>query len=107
MMVDRVLWCRRCGCLRLIFEKNWKVPLDQAGALPSTAYVVDEREDPPTLPGTPDALRTSSHTDIRAVVNVPSRGLTAPGGFAPPAVRDTKLTPAPMIPLPGKRREDR
>lgn len=36
-----------------------------------------------------------------------SRGLTAPGGFVPPVVRDTKMTPAPTIPLPGKRRDDR
>lgn len=106
MMVDRVIWCRRCGCLRLIFEKNWKVPLDQAGALPSAAFVVDEREDPPTLPGTPDALKTSSHTDIRALgaeateTRMRSRGLTAPGGFAAPA----RVTPMPMIPLPEKKK---
>jgi hypothetical protein len=100
MMVDRVLWCRRCGCLRLVFEKNWKVPLDQAGALPSTAYIADEREDPPTLPGTPNALKTSSRTDV---VAVQSREFTAPGGFKPPSVPLVRMTPAPMIPLPGRK----
>lgn len=100
MMVDRVLWCRRCGCLRLVFERLWKVPLDQAGALPSSAIVIDEREEPPTLPGTPEALlKTSSRTDIRAVVGAPSRGLTAPGGFAAPA----RVTPMPTLPLPDKK----
>lgn len=71
MMVDRILWCRRCGCLRLLFEKLWKVPLDQAGALPTTAYIVNEEGDPPTLPRTPDALK-ASHTDIQAQGKLPS-----------------------------------
>lgn len=35
-MIDRVLWCRRCGCIRLIFERYWRVPLDRAGELSST-----------------------------------------------------------------------
>lgn len=58
VMADRAIWCRRCGCLRLIFEKNWRVPLDRAGDLAAMTNVIDEREDPPTLPGTPDAKKT-------------------------------------------------
>ena len=48
-MIDRVIWCRRCGSVRLIFETYWKVPLDRAGELSSTVVVV-ERDEPPTNP---------------------------------------------------------
>ncbi len=55
VMQERVLWCRRCGCLRLIFEGFWRVPLDRAGDLSTKIFALDE--EPPTLPGTPDAKK--------------------------------------------------
>jgi hypothetical protein len=77
-MIDRVFWCRRCGSLRLIFEKQWRVPLDRAGDLPASATRMtlrsprvedrtedrpaelsdDEKEGPPTDRGTPDAKKS-------------------------------------------------
>ena len=56
-MMGRVLWCRRCGCLRLASHQYWRVPLDRAGDLSATAVAVDEDEEP-TRPGTPDAKKT-------------------------------------------------
>ena len=46
-MVDRVLWCRKCGCMRLIFDRYWRVPLDRAGDLSSTVVVVDDATSTP------------------------------------------------------------
>lgn len=56
-MIDRVLWCKRCGCLRFIFEEKWLVPLDRAGELPVTAIFPRGDEEPKTDPGTPGAKR--------------------------------------------------
>jgi hypothetical protein len=47
-VVDRVVWCRRCGCVRVAVEPHWRVPLDRAGEL-SSSVTVDE--DVPTRPG--------------------------------------------------------
>jgi len=54
MVTERVLWCRRCGALRLITERRWRIPLDRVGDLPSSASIPEE---PATIPGTPDAKR--------------------------------------------------
>ena len=62
-MVSGVIWCRRCGCLKITPTQYWRVPLDRAGELSSTAVIV-ERDDPPTSPGTPEAKKIS-HTSIR------------------------------------------
>lgn len=56
-MIDRVLWCKRCGCLRFIFEDKWLVPLDRAGELSAMAAFPKSDSDPPTDPGTPAAKR--------------------------------------------------
>ena len=55
----------------------------------------------------PDRTPSTGISTQMVALREKSRGLTAPGGFVPPVVRDTKLTPAPMIPLPSKRRDDR
>jgi hypothetical protein len=62
-MVDRVLWCRRCGALRLVFEKYWMIPLDRAGELSSTVVMVDGGDEPTTSPGTPDAKKLLDDED--------------------------------------------
>jgi hypothetical protein len=54
-MMDRVLWCRRCGCLRLILERYWRVPLDRVGELSTAVVLPDGYDDQPTHPGTPNA----------------------------------------------------
>lgn len=53
-MLDRVYWCRRCGCVRLFREKHWRVPLDRAGELVLPAR---EPEEPTTVPDTPVAKK--------------------------------------------------
>lgn len=53
MMADGVTWCRRCGSLRLLTERYWRVPFDRAGDLSSTVVLVDGEEEPITIPDTP------------------------------------------------------
>lgn len=57
-MLDRVLWCRRCGCLRFLFNKYWLVPLDRAGELAASISEPLEEKEPPTDPGTPEAKKS-------------------------------------------------
>ncbi len=64
VMIERALWCRRCGCIRLIFEHFWKVPLDRAGDVAATLRPIGDEDEPPTNPGTPTA---KSRTDFQAV----------------------------------------
>lgn len=54
----------------------------------------------------PDRTPVTGISTEMAAVRAQSRGLTAPGGFAPPVV-PVRVTPAPTIPLPSKRRDDR
>lgn len=58
-MVDRVIWCRLCGCVRLIFDHYWRVPLDRAGDVSSSVTQADGDGEEVTRPGTPDAKRGS------------------------------------------------
>lgn len=55
-MVDKLLWCRRCGCIRIIFESYWRVPLDRAGDVSSSTVII-ENDETPTVPGTPNAKK--------------------------------------------------
>ena len=64
VMIDRALWCRRCGCIRPIFDHFWKVPLDRAGEIPTILAPIDTNEEP-TSPGTPKA---KSRTDLQAIL---------------------------------------
>lgn len=58
-MLHGVLWCRRCGCVRLSTEKHWRVPLERAAELSSTVVLVDGDTEPPTDPGTPEAKKAN------------------------------------------------
>lgn len=52
-MVEQVVWCKRCGCLRPVKGRYWRVPLDRVGDL-SWAVIVEGGDDdgePDTLPG--------------------------------------------------------
>jgi hypothetical protein len=49
-MVEEVVWCKRCGCLRPVRSRYWRVPLDRAGEL-SRTVIVEEEEEAPTRPG--------------------------------------------------------
>jgi len=55
-MIDRVMWCRRCGCVRQFMSRKWRVPLDRAGELP-TADLVGADDEAKTDPGTPEAKK--------------------------------------------------
>jgi hypothetical protein len=59
-MVDRVIWCRKCGALRMLRKRRWMIPLDRAGDLDlsSTATGPDPDKEPKTDPGTPHAKKT-------------------------------------------------
>lgn len=57
-MFDRVLWCRRCGCLKFLFDNFWLVPLDRAGELASSIPEPVAEKEPPTDPGTPVAKKS-------------------------------------------------
>lgn len=54
MKGPKILWCRRCGCIRALFEDKWSVPLDRVGDIARSVSVPDEE---PTKPGTPKAKR--------------------------------------------------
>lgn len=53
---SRIIWCRRCGSIRLIFEDHWQIPLDRAGDLPRSVPL--ESDERPTDPGTPTAKKS-------------------------------------------------
>lgn len=53
---SRFLWCRKCGAVRVIFEKRWQIPLDRAGEV-ARSVPLDSDEERPTNPGTPKAKR--------------------------------------------------
>jgi hypothetical protein len=55
---SRVLWCRRCGAIRLIFEEQWQIPLDRAGDMPRSLPHPPSDDERPTDPGTPVAKRS-------------------------------------------------
>jgi hypothetical protein len=48
LLFDRLLWCRKCGAVRPIFEGHWQIPLDRAGDVPPPTFEPDEV---PTKPG--------------------------------------------------------
>jgi hypothetical protein len=48
LLGDRVLWCRKCGSTRPIFETHWHIPLDRAGDVPPPTF---DAEEAPTKPG--------------------------------------------------------
>lgn len=50
-MLNGIIWCRRCGCAKLGFEKYWKVPLDRARDMSSAVVAPDDGE-PATIPDT-------------------------------------------------------
>jgi hypothetical protein len=62
-MVDRIFWCRRCGCIRLIFERYWRVPYDRIGDLSSAVIIEGGNDGPPTVPGTPIAKKREQDDD--------------------------------------------
>lgn len=45
---ERVLWCRKCGAARIIFDPHWQIPIDRAGDVPPATFDADEI---PTKPG--------------------------------------------------------
>jgi hypothetical protein len=52
-MVEGVVWCKRCGCMRPVKSRYWRVPLDRVNEL-SWATIVEGGDDdgePDTLPG--------------------------------------------------------
>jgi len=61
-MMGQAVWCRRCGCLRLIFERYWRVPLDRAPEM-AAAVIREFDEELPTSPGTPTAKKRSKDDD--------------------------------------------
>lgn len=58
-----VLWCSRCGALRIVFSERWNIPLDRAGEIPHTKPPAPP-EEPPTNPGgrRPSSASTSGVT---------------------------------------------
>lgn len=46
-MIDSVVWCRKCGAMRLISEKYWRVPLDRAGDLSATVVIIESETPTP------------------------------------------------------------
>jgi len=61
---DRIVWCKKCGSLRVLFEPEWTIPLDRVGDMPRRALAevaeiaeLAEEEEAPTSPGTPEARK--------------------------------------------------
>jgi len=52
MVEGKILWCKRCGALRNVFQTRWRIPLDRAGELARSTEIPEEE---PTRPGTPHA----------------------------------------------------
>lgn len=52
---DAFIWCKKCGCVRVVFEEQWQVPLDRAGDVARSTQVPDDER--PTRPGTLKAKR--------------------------------------------------
>jgi len=53
---SRMLWCRKCGSMRAIFDSHWQIPLDRVGDLARSVPL--ESDEQPTHPGTPNAKKT-------------------------------------------------
>lgn len=54
-----VLWCGRCGALRIVFSERWNIPLDRAGDVSHTKQRAPD--EPPTSPG----FRTTTSGGIK------------------------------------------
>jgi hypothetical protein len=66
MIVDtKILWCHKCGAVREMFQNKWTIPLDRVGDI---ARSVQNDEEPPTLPGTPQ-----SKSGLMRAMQVPPR----------------------------------
>jgi hypothetical protein len=55
---SRLLWCRKCGAIRAIFDSHWQIPLDRAGDVARSVPL--DSDDHPTHPGTPNAKRSNT-----------------------------------------------
>lgn len=53
VLVEGVVWCKRCGCMRPVKSRYWRVPLDRVGELSWAAIVEggDSEGEADTLPG--------------------------------------------------------
>lgn len=52
-MIRDVIWCRRCGSIRIgIHENEYNIPLDRSGEVPNTGIrrVQDETPTNPAIP---------------------------------------------------------
>jgi hypothetical protein len=56
---SRVLWCKKCGSIRAIFDTCWQIPLDRAHEVVCRAPppLENNDEDRHTKPGTPEAKK--------------------------------------------------
>ena len=70
-----LLWCRRCGSFRRIFDgQKWNIPLDRVGDIARS--VPGGEDDVPTSPGTPAAKvpRTETVPGMPAAPKPPRSG---------------------------------